>query len=139
MSSVRNDLDTVDYANWLTRLGGQVRTVPSLPTRVITTDRATAVIPVNSEDSGAAAVVLTGQGTLSALCALFETIWSGAQALGEAAVRDGHGLSSQEAATVGLLALRPRSSRNRAARPLWATAVYVQRIALPQVRDPGQS
>ncbi|MFB6578552.1 LuxR C-terminal-related transcriptional regulator [Streptomyces sp. NPDC056402] len=104
LSSVRNDQNTVDYANWLARLGGQVRTVASLPTRMIITDRATAVIPVNSEDSGAAAVVLTGQGTLTALCALFETVWAGAQALGEAVVRDGHGLSPQEAATVGLLA-----------------------------------
>ncbi|MFJ9432872.1 helix-turn-helix domain-containing protein [Streptomyces sp. NPDC101490] len=104
LSSVCNDQNTVDYANWLTRLGGQVRTVPSLPTRMIITDRATAVIPVNSEDSGAAAVVLTGQGTLTALCALFETVWARAQALGEAVVRDGHGLSPQESATIDLLA-----------------------------------
>ncbi|MGE7386411.1 helix-turn-helix domain-containing protein [Streptomyces sp. NPDC004126] len=104
LSSVRNDQHTVDYAHWLTRLGGQVRTVPSLPTRLIITDRTTAVIPVNSEDSGAAAVVLTGQGMLTALCALFETVWAGAQVLGEAVVRDGHGLNPQESATIALLA-----------------------------------
>ncbi|WP_405447092.1 hypothetical protein [Streptomyces erythrochromogenes] len=117
---------------------------------MIIADCATAVIPVNSEDSGAAAVVLTCQGTLTALCALFETDWAGAQALGEAMVRDGQGLSPQEAATIVLAqghtdeAIAKRldycSGRSESPPgPLWAKALYVQRIALPQVRDAGQS
>ncbi|MFC0844280.1 LuxR C-terminal-related transcriptional regulator [Streptomyces noboritoensis] len=104
LSSVRNDQPTVEYATWLAGLGGQVRTVPDLPTRMIITDRSTAVIPVSSEDTGAGAVLLTGQGTLTALCALFESIWAGAQPLGAAASRDTKGLSPQEATTIALLA-----------------------------------
>ncbi|MFJ9344356.1 LuxR C-terminal-related transcriptional regulator [Streptomyces sp. NPDC101733] len=104
LSSVRNHQPTVDYANWLAGLGGRVRTVPTLPTRMIITDRSTAVIPVSSDDTAAGAVVLTGHGTLTALCALFESVWSGAQPLGEAALRDTAGLSPQESTTIELLA-----------------------------------
>ncbi|WP_432122389.1 LuxR C-terminal-related transcriptional regulator [Streptomyces sp. S1] len=104
LNSVRNDQGTVEYATWLTELGGRVRTVPSLPTRMIITDRRTAVIPVSTEDTGAAAVLLTGQGTLTALCALFESVWEGAQPLGRAPARDAQGLSPQEATTLSLLA-----------------------------------
>ncbi|MFJ9692630.1 LuxR C-terminal-related transcriptional regulator [Kitasatospora sp. NPDC101183] len=103
LDSVRNSQYTVSYATWLGELGGEVRTAAELPTRMMIFDRATAVIPVNSEDSAASAVVLTGQGTLTALCALFENVWSGAQPLG-GAVRDKSGLSPQEAAVVRLLA-----------------------------------
>ncbi len=104
LDSVRNSPVTVEYVNWLSAQGGQVRTVPSLPTRLIVVDRATAVIPVSSDDSAAGAVVLTGHGTLTALCALFESVWAGARPLGEVAAKDSLGLSAQEATTVRLLA-----------------------------------
>ncbi|MBD0741841.1 helix-turn-helix transcriptional regulator [Streptomyces sp. CBMA152] len=104
LSSVRNDQPTVEYVNWLAELGGQVRTVPELPTRMIIFDHTTAVIPVTSDDSAAGAVVLTGQGTLTALCALFESVWATAQPLGEVAAKDTHGLRPQEATTIALLA-----------------------------------
>ncbi len=104
LDSVRNSPATVEYVNWLAEQGGQVRTVPALPTRMIITDRSTAVIPVSSDDAAAGAVVLTGAGTLTALCALFESVWAGAQPLGEAAGRDAHGLRGQEATAIKLLA-----------------------------------
>lgn len=103
LDSVRHHKPTVEHANWTASLGGQVRTVPSLPTRLIIVDRTTAVIPVSSEDTACGAVVLTGQGTLTALCALYESVWAGAQPLGEAAAKDIHGLSAQEAAIISLL------------------------------------
>ncbi|MEV7413713.1 LuxR C-terminal-related transcriptional regulator [Streptomyces sp. NPDC089919] len=84
LSSVRNDRPTVEYADWLAARGGRVRTVPTLPTRMIIVDRATAVIPVSSHDTAAGAVVLTGQGTLSALTALFESLWESAEPMGAA-------------------------------------------------------
>ncbi|MGW2542922.1 helix-turn-helix domain-containing protein [Kitasatospora sp. NPDC001574] len=104
LDSVRNSPHTVEYVNWLAERGGRVRTAPSLPTRMILVDRATAVIPVRGDDTAAGAVVLTGHGTLVALCALFENVWAGAQPLGEQASRDEHGLNAQEAACVRLLA-----------------------------------
>ncbi|MFE6867233.1 helix-turn-helix domain-containing protein [Kitasatospora sp. NPDC057692] len=104
LDSVRNSPHTVEYVNWLVERGGRVRTVPSLPTRMILVDRATAVIPVRGDDTAAGAVVLTGHGTLVALCALFENVWAGAQPLGEQGSRDEHGLNAQEAACIRLLA-----------------------------------
>ncbi|MFF3216400.1 LuxR C-terminal-related transcriptional regulator [Streptomyces sp. NPDC002886] len=103
--SVRNSQSTVAYAAWLGELGGEVRTAPDLPTRLMIFDRTTAVIPVSSEDSAAGAVVLTGQGTLTALCALFENVWSNARPLGGTSEeRDDGGLSPQETTVIRLLA-----------------------------------
>lgn len=59
---------------------------------------------MSSDDTAAGAVVLTGHGTLTALCALFESVWDGARPLGEAALRDTLGLSPQESTTIELLA-----------------------------------
>lgn len=106
VDAVRNSPPTVEHVNWLTSQGGQVRTVATLPTRMTILDRKTAIIPVNSEDSLAGAVVLTGHGTLTALCTLFESVWDGAQPFGEAAQTRGgdDGLSRQEFAALRLLA-----------------------------------
>lgn len=104
LDSVRNSAPTVEYTQWLTACGGQVRVVPALPTRMIVVDRSTAVIPVSSDDTSAGAVVLTGHGTLTALCALFEHVWGAAQPLGAPSVRDVQGLTGQESVAVRLLA-----------------------------------
>ncbi|MBD0710401.1 MULTISPECIES: helix-turn-helix domain-containing protein [unclassified Streptomyces] len=104
LDSVRNSPHTVEYVTWLASHGGQVRTVPALPTRMIVVDRATAVIPVHSDDTAAGAVVLTGQGMLTALCALFDTVWADAEPLGAAARSDEHGLTAQERTALTLLA-----------------------------------
>ncbi|MFE5872151.1 LuxR C-terminal-related transcriptional regulator [Streptomyces roseifaciens] len=104
LDSVRNSPSTTAYAEWLTRLGGRIRTAPALPTRMIIIDRATAVMPVNGDDTAARAVVLTGQGILVALCALFETVWADARPLGASPARDERGLTGQEEAAVRLLA-----------------------------------
>ncbi|MFD5618566.1 helix-turn-helix domain-containing protein [Streptomyces yangpuensis] len=103
LDSVRNSRPSVEHANWLTELGGQVRTVASLPTRLLIVDRRTALIPV-SDDSSAGAVVLTGHGMLVALCALFESTWAAAQPLAEVAVLGPDGLTAQQATAVRLLA-----------------------------------
>ncbi|MER5637105.1 helix-turn-helix transcriptional regulator [Kitasatospora sp. NPDC002227] len=128
LDSVRNSQPTVDYVAWLAERGGRIRTAPALPTRMIIVDRTTAVIPVSGQDTAAGAVVLTGHGTLTALCALFENVWAGARPFGEATHRDSAGLSPQEATIIGLLAeghtddaiakrlgVSPRTSRRLAA------------------------
>jgi DNA-binding CsgD family transcriptional regulator/sugar-specific transcriptional regulator TrmB len=104
LDSIRNNAPTVAHAEWLAEHGGQVRTVPTLPTRMIILDQASAVIPVRSDDTAAGAVILTGQGTVTALCALFESTWVAGRPLGEAPVRDAHGLTPQEQAALSLLA-----------------------------------
>ncbi|MFD7258115.1 LuxR C-terminal-related transcriptional regulator [Streptomyces sp. NPDC059874] len=102
--SVRNSQGTVAYATWLSELGGEVRTAPDLPTRMMVFDRTTAVIPVSSDDSAAGAVILTGNGTLTALCALFENVWASAQPLGAEPERDDSALTAQENTVIRLLA-----------------------------------
>ncbi|MFK0256745.1 LuxR C-terminal-related transcriptional regulator [Streptomyces sp. NPDC090445] len=104
LDSVRNSPHTVAYAEWLGELGRQARTVPTLPIRMIITDRSTAVIPVDSEDTSAGAVVLTGHGTLAALSALFESVWEAAKPFGEKAHRDEDGLTDTESTALKLLA-----------------------------------
>ncbi|WP_197370459.1 TrmB family transcriptional regulator, partial [Streptomyces clavuligerus] len=87
LDSVRNSRPSIEHANWLAELGGQVRTVAALPTRMLIVDRGTAVIPVSSDNTAAGAVVLTGQGMLTALCALFEATWAAAHPLAESTTR----------------------------------------------------
>ncbi|MET7616052.1 LuxR C-terminal-related transcriptional regulator [Streptomyces sp. NPDC005408] len=105
LDSVRNSQATVAHADWLTELGGHVRTVPVLPTRMLIADRSLAILPVDSEDTSAGAVILTGQGTLNALCALFDSTWETAQPLGSVRRRDVNGLTGQESTALRLLAL----------------------------------
>ncbi|MER5480876.1 helix-turn-helix domain-containing protein [Streptomyces sp. NPDC002734] len=105
LDSVRNSPPTVAYAKWLSELDSQVRTAPSLPVRLMILDRRTAIIPVDEGDSSAGALVLSGSGTVTALCALFESIWDSAVPLGEnvSRERDERGLTAQEAETLRLL------------------------------------
>ncbi|MGW8764658.1 LuxR C-terminal-related transcriptional regulator [Streptomyces sp. NPDC055815] len=104
LDSIRNSPHTMAYAEWLGGLGRQARTVATLPVRLIIIDRETAVMPVSSDDSAAGAVVITGQGTVTALCALFETVWEGAKPLGEPVNEEEGELTDTEATTLRLLA-----------------------------------
>ncbi|MDJ0386170.1 hypothetical protein [Streptomyces sp. G-G2] len=49
--STRNDPATLAYARWLTERGGQVRTSPLLPPRLLVFDRAVAVVPIDPQNS----------------------------------------------------------------------------------------
>lgn len=104
LESVRGCAASVAHANWLTAMGGQVRTAGELPLRMTLLDRTTAVVPLNDEDSSEGAVVITGKGTLTALCTLFETVWENASPLSVKPRRDADELDRQEAAALRLLA-----------------------------------
>ncbi|MFE4575374.1 LuxR C-terminal-related transcriptional regulator [Streptomyces chartreusis] len=106
LDSVRNSPVTVAYANWLTELNGEVRTTPSLPIRLMVLDRQIAIVPTDEENSHTGALVLSGSGNVTALCALFDTIWDSAVPLGSASSHereDERGLSPQEAEALRLL------------------------------------
>ncbi|MCL8017544.1 LuxR family transcriptional regulator [Streptomyces sp. AS02] len=79
--SLRNDRPTVSYAAWLTSSGGQVRTAPTLPIRLLIFDRATAIIPMDAHGGGTRALFVRSSGVLLALCELFEAAWVGATPL----------------------------------------------------------
>jgi DNA-binding CsgD family transcriptional regulator/sugar-specific transcriptional regulator TrmB len=104
LDSVRNHQPTLDQVTWLATHGWQVRTVPTLPIRMIIMDRRVAVLPIDAMDPRAGAVVLTGPGTVTALYALFESVWSTAVPLGVESPRVAGAMSPQEGAVMVLLA-----------------------------------
>ncbi|MEV6118577.1 LuxR C-terminal-related transcriptional regulator [Streptomyces sp. NPDC052109] len=104
LDSVRNDAVSTDYAAWLTSLGGQVRTVPALPLRMLVIDRSVALVPVNPENTREGAIQITNPGVMAALVALFESVWDRATPLGACPERDDQGLTRQERELLRLLA-----------------------------------
>ncbi|MFJ9343028.1 LuxR C-terminal-related transcriptional regulator [Streptomyces sp. NPDC101733] len=104
LDSVRGNPPTLDYARWLTDNGGGVRTVPTLPLRMILVDRAHALVPLKPADTRAGAVVLRLPGAVAALTALFEQVWEAALPLGCDRPRDEcTGLSQTERQLLRLL------------------------------------
>lgn len=86
--SVRNDTATVDHARWLLHHGGEVRTAPVVPQRLVITDRCHALVPIDPADTRKGALYLTEPGIVSALVELFEQAWAGAVPLGAARPED---------------------------------------------------
>jgi DNA-binding CsgD family transcriptional regulator/sugar-specific transcriptional regulator TrmB len=83
LESVRNDRPTTEYARWLSELGGEVRTAPSLPLRMLVVDRTSAVLPIDPENSQVGAAVIHSAGVVAALVALFDMVWERAVPLAE--------------------------------------------------------
>ncbi|SOB83296.1 regulatory protein, luxR family [Streptomyces sp. 1331.2] len=104
LDSVRNDSVTAEYAGWLTDLGGQVRTAPALPVRMLVIDRRVALVPVDPQNTRKGAVQLTGAGVVAALVSLFEYVWESATLFGVCPERDERGLIPQEQELLRLLA-----------------------------------
>lgn len=104
--SVRNDQDTLRYAQWLTDSGGQVRTTAVLPIRMVLFDRTAALLPVDPDNTAAGAVQVSGACVITALTALHEAVWERAAPFGTAAdrERDEEGLTGQERQMLKLLA-----------------------------------
>ncbi|NEA66995.1 helix-turn-helix domain-containing protein [Streptomyces sp. SID12488] len=103
-------LDTVqqvpmmEYTAWLASEGGQMRTVPSLPTRLIIYDRATAVIPVYSDASREEAFVIRVGSIVTAFNALFDLAWERATPLGGTPTPHSDGPSERDLALLRNLA-----------------------------------
>lgn len=76
LDSVNNHPATRRYAQWVAEQGGEIRTVPTLPLRMVIFDRTYAVLPRDPDETGSGAVVLSGRGALVALMALFEQTWA---------------------------------------------------------------
>ncbi|WP_405550576.1 LuxR C-terminal-related transcriptional regulator [Streptomyces sp. NBC_01171] len=104
LDSIRRDAATVAYAEWLMDKGAQVRTVPSLPNRMIICDRQVAIMAADSNATSVGAVVLSAPGLIASLCTLFDTTWQAAEALGTPPGREQEGLTRQQAEVLHLLA-----------------------------------
>lgn len=105
LDSVRNDHASLRYAQWMTELGGETRTTPSLPLRMLVVDETVAVIPADPDRPGPDAVVLHGRGVVSALVALFEQVWANAVPLAPTPRGCTDRLSRQEHELLRILAL----------------------------------
>ena len=101
--SFRNDPGTLAYVRWLAALGGETRTVPSLPMLMVIVDRRVAMVPLDPDDGRRGALVLTGAGVLAALCAVFDQFWRAATPWEQDLRRDESGLSAQERELLWLL------------------------------------
>lgn len=128
LDSLRRDRASVAHAEWLTRHGGEVRTTPTLPNRMIVCDRKVAVVAVDSQSTGLGAVVLRTHGLIETLCALFDETWRRADPLGSPLRGDTEEFSQQQAEALRLLAqghtdqavakrlgISPRTARRTAA------------------------
>jgi DNA-binding CsgD family transcriptional regulator/sugar-specific transcriptional regulator TrmB len=103
LDSVRNDHPTVEYATWFTAQGGQTRTVPSLPMRLILCDRSIAVIPVNRKASQEGAFVIHLSSVVAALNDLFDLVWDRATPLGDVPAVDCEGPSDRDLTILRML------------------------------------
>lgn len=81
LDAVRNDPYTMEALNWEIEAGGEVRTAPSLPLRMIVFDRERAIIPIDDLDCEIGALVLGNRVIIQAMVALFINIWADAQPL----------------------------------------------------------
>jgi DNA-binding CsgD family transcriptional regulator len=104
LDAARNDPPTAEYARWLVAQGGQVRTTPHLPLRMVIYDRRYAVLPIDPEAADAGAVVLGSSGVVAALQTFFEQTWRRATPLAEEPSPDENGLSERERVLLTLLA-----------------------------------
>lgn len=105
LDSLTNDPGSVAHAKSLVELGAQVRTAPTLPTRMIVCDRSVALVAADDQDTAKGAVLIRTPGLVAALCSLFEAVWREARELGPAQNRDtDHGMTPQQTETLRLLA-----------------------------------
>ena len=96
LDSVRNDEVTLAYLRWQMDLGAEIRTLPSLPVRLLVLDRRRAMIPISNSRCGAGALLLSGEVIVAALASLFASQWKEAKPLtGQRPRKDGQ-LSLQE-------------------------------------------
>jgi DNA-binding CsgD family transcriptional regulator len=80
--SVRNDPATYAYARWMSECGGQVRTAPLIPPRLLIYDRTVALVPIDPADTRTGALCTREPGIVASLVALHQQAWATAVPLG---------------------------------------------------------
>lgn len=108
VESIRNSQETMRYARWLVKSGAEVRTVPTLPLRMIIADRSLAVIPFSPAEPRQGALIVRHPGIVGVCLALFDQVWQSASELTSAVVvreNPEEGPSAQERELLRLLGL----------------------------------
>lgn len=78
----RRHAHIADYGHVLLSHGGEVRTAPTIPQRMVVVDRTHALVPIDPADNRKGALHVTEPGIVSALLELFEQSWNTAVPLG---------------------------------------------------------
>jgi DNA-binding CsgD family transcriptional regulator len=103
--SFRNDPATLQYVGWIASLGGQTRTVPSLPMNMVIVDRKVALVPLDPQNARKGALELTNEGAVATMCLLFDQFWDAATPWTEPALPDKYGLTRREREILSMLAI----------------------------------
>jgi sugar-specific transcriptional regulator TrmB len=74
LDQIVQDKASLDYIDWIREQGGDVRTSPKLPLRLLIIDRRVAIMATDV-DHARSATILYEPAVLRALCALFEVHW----------------------------------------------------------------
>ncbi|CAM5330166.1 helix-turn-helix transcriptional regulator [Streptomyces spiroverticillatus] len=106
LESIRNDRESLKYAHWLMDSGAQIRTLATVPSRMLIFDREIAIAPVNTDASGSGALVVKGSAFVVAMCSLFDMLWRESLPLvpNEPTQSPDDSASDKELAILGLLA-----------------------------------
>jgi DNA-binding CsgD family transcriptional regulator len=78
-----------EYVTWMTGLGAEIRTSPTLPMLLVIFDRRAALLPIDPADSSRGAHEIHAPGIVAASYELFAHIWSTATLVGRTPVPDG--------------------------------------------------
>lgn len=128
-SAVRADRRTMDYLNWLTDLGTEIRTAPVLPMRIILIDDAIAVVGHAQKALPFEVFVIREIGVLAPIYEFFNLSWAAAEPLvvtNPGAAQDSPHPSTQELALLQLLA--SGSTDEASAKKLGVSVRTVRRI-----------
>lgn len=82
LESGMTDERMAGYTRWLTEQGGQVRTCPTLPPRMLVFDRTHVMLPANPDEPVPAVVLVTAHGMVAALADFYELLWQTAKPFG---------------------------------------------------------
>lgn len=104
LDSVRNDPFVGQYAQWLSDAGGDVRTVPALPLQMLIIDRTKTLVHSSADNTDDNAILLSSDGVVAGLFALFHSVWRSATPLGLPRQRAREELSPQRKQALLLLA-----------------------------------
>jgi DNA-binding CsgD family transcriptional regulator/sugar-specific transcriptional regulator TrmB len=100
----RGHAHIVAYGHTLLSHGGEVRTAPTIPQRLVIVDRSHALVPIDPANTRKGALHVTEPGIVAALFELFEQAWNTAVPLGAARPEDPRtGLTDHERELLRLL------------------------------------
>jgi len=105
LAEVRQHEGVQEHIEWLNDHGSEVRTLPYLPTQMLISDAATAILPMFSKSDARAIVIHREASAVRAFQALFELNWIAASPLGRIFDKKGELLSAEDRAVLEMLSI----------------------------------